>query len=65
MSLLNRISAVLFDMDGVLLDTEPLYTVAYDRVLEPYGVRLDPMTKREIMGRPASFSVQHGCTPRP
>ncbi len=51
--------AVLFDMDGVLLDTEPLYTVAYDRMLEPYGAALDPATKLEIMGRPALLSAAH------
>jgi pseudouridine 5'-phosphatase len=58
----DDISAVLFDMDGVLLDTEPLYTVAYDHVLAPFGASLDLVTKREIMGRPAAFSVQHVLT---
>lgn len=51
--------AVLFDMDGVLLDTEPLYTVAYDRLLNPHGASLDPTTKLEIMGRPAIKSAAH------
>lgn len=51
--------AVLFDMDGVLLDTEPLYTVAYDRLLNPHGAALDPTTKLEIMGRPAIKSAAH------
>lgn len=48
---------VLFDMDGVLLDTEPLYTVAYDHVLGRYGARLDWETKSAIMGRPALRSA--------
>lgn len=51
--------AVIFDMDGVLLDTEPLYTVAYDRVMEPYGATLDPATKLECMGRRALDSAVH------
>jgi len=51
--------AVIFDMDGVLLDTEPLYTVAYDRLLNPHGASLDPTTKLEIMGRPAIKSAAH------
>lgn len=51
--------AVIFDMDGVLLDTEPLYTQAYDRIMAPYGVRLDPKTKLEIMGRRALHSAAH------
>ncbi len=51
--------AVLFDMDGVLLDTEPLYTVAYDEVMRPYGAHLDRVTKLEIMGRAAAKSALH------
>jgi pseudouridine-5'-monophosphatase len=51
--------AVLFDMDGVLLDTEPLYTVAYNRVMEPFGRTLDPKTKLEVMGRRAIQSAAH------
>lgn len=50
---------VIFDMDGVLLDTEPLYTVAYDRVMAPFGAKLDRATKLEIMGRPAIRSAAH------
>ncbi|HSC89075.1 MAG TPA: HAD-IA family hydrolase [Polyangiaceae bacterium] len=50
---------LIFDMDGVLLDTEPLYTQAYDAVLEPYGHRLDWETKKAIMGRPAPVSTRH------
>lgn len=49
---------ILFDMDGVLLDTEPLYTVAYDRVLGMHGAALDPETKLFIMGRPALESAR-------
>lgn len=44
-------------MDGVLLDTEPLYTVAFDRVLAPFGRRLDPPLKRALMGRRIPQSV--------
>jgi pseudouridine 5'-phosphatase len=51
--------AVIFDMDGVLLDTEPLYTEAYNRIMAPYGATLDPSTKLEIMGRRAIQSAAH------
>jgi pseudouridine-5'-monophosphatase len=52
-------AALIFDMDGVLLDTEPLYTVAYDEVMAPYGQRLDWETKQAIMGRPAPISTRY------
>lgn len=56
---LGRFRFAIFDMDGVLLDTEPLYTVAFDRVLSPLGHRLEPALKREIMGRRVHQSVAH------
>ena len=33
-------SAVIFDMDGVVLDTEPLYTLAEVRLFGEYGVKI-------------------------
>ena len=59
MNRLFELKAVIFDMDGVLLDTEPLYTIAYNQVMAPWGVTLDEATKREIMGRPPSVSIPH------
>jgi beta-phosphoglucomutase len=34
------ISAIVFDFDGVLVDSEPLHLRAYQEVLEPYGLSL-------------------------
>lgn len=31
------IHAVLFDMDGLMIDTEKLYSICTNRVLLPYG----------------------------
>ena len=28
---------IIFDLDGTLLDTEPLYTEATQKLLDPYG----------------------------
>jgi pseudouridine-5'-monophosphatase len=42
--------AVLFDMDGVLLDTEPLYTEATQAVVSRFGRTYDFSLKRRIMG---------------
>ncbi len=35
-----KISAVLFDLDGVTIDTEPLYTLAEIRLFGEYGVEI-------------------------
>jgi len=45
------ITHVLFDMDGVLLDTEPLYTRAIQAVASRYGKTFDWNLKEQIMGR--------------
>ena len=37
---LPEIDTVIFDLDGTLLDTEPLSTDAINRVLEPYGAQM-------------------------
>jgi beta-phosphoglucomutase len=34
------ISAIVFDFDGVLVDSEPLHLRAYQEVLEPFGLSL-------------------------
>ena len=44
-------TAVIFDLDGVLLDTEPLYTTAANRVLKPWGKEIDWSLKGQIMGK--------------
>ncbi len=43
-------SAVIFDMDGVLTDSEPLYLEAANIVLEPLGRRLGEEQARAFMG---------------
>jgi pseudouridine-5'-monophosphatase len=42
---------VIFDLDGVLLDTEPLYTEATAAVAARFGKRYDWTVKRECIGR--------------
>lgn len=52
-----RPGAVIFDLDGTLLDTEPLYTVAAQRVLDEFGVVFTPELKRRTMGGDALESA--------
>jgi beta-phosphoglucomutase-like phosphatase (HAD superfamily) len=49
--LLSDFSHVIFDLDGVLLDTEPLYTEATQRVVSQYGKTFDWSLKSLMMGR--------------
>jgi pseudouridine-5'-monophosphatase len=51
-------TAVIFDLDGVLLDTEPLYTLAANRVLEPFGGQFDWALKSQTMGKDARVGAQ-------
>lgn len=56
--LLRGVEAVIFDMDGVLLDTEKLYTQATEQILAPYGKRFDWETKAKMMGRAPLVSAR-------
>ncbi|MBN2195772.1 MAG: HAD-IA family hydrolase [Polyangiaceae bacterium] len=51
MKLGHPFSHVIFDLDGVLLDTERLYTAATQTVLAPYGKRYGWDVKLDLMGR--------------
>lgn len=46
----NPIRAVLFDLDGLMVDSEPLAEWAWNRVLAEHGARLDEETARDILG---------------
>jgi len=50
---------VIFDMDGVLLDTERLYTEATQRIVGRYGKTFDWSVKANMIGRPAMDSARH------
>ncbi|KXZ42821.1 hypothetical protein GPECTOR_116g353 [Gonium pectorale] len=47
----KKVTAVLFDMDGLLLDTENAYTVAQQRVLDRFGRTFTWELKAKMMGR--------------
>src|SRR6478672_158520 len=51
MLLSRRPRCAIFDLDGVLLDTEPLYTDATARVAARFGKLYDWSVKRDCIGR--------------
>jgi pseudouridine-5'-monophosphatase len=58
--LLRRpVSHVVFDMDGVLLDTEHLYTEATQQIVGRFGKVFDWSVKGNMIGRPASDSARY------
>jgi len=60
---ISRPSAVIFDLDGTLLDTEPMYTQAAQAVIDPYGKTFDASLKRKVMGgdsrKSAAIVIEH------
>jgi sugar-phosphatase len=53
------IEAVVFDMDGVLIDSEPLWQDAEIEVFSTVGLRLDRVRCRETRGRKLDEVVAH------
>ena len=47
----GRVQCVLFDMDGLLLDTENLYTEGTQRILTEFGHVYDWEFKSQLMGK--------------
>ncbi|KAF3325797.1 (DL)-glycerol-3-phosphatase 2-like [Carex rostrata] len=52
------ITHVIFDMDGLLLDTEGFYTLVQEKILERYGKTFDWSLKAQMMGRKAIESAR-------
>jgi HAD superfamily hydrolase (TIGR01509 family) len=48
----TTIEAVVFDMDGLMLDTEPLYKTAWQSGCRELGYHLDDAIYRRLVGRP-------------
>jgi len=46
-----KVKAVLFDLDGVLVDSEPISTEASDRVLASVGIFLSDEERSEVFGK--------------
>ena len=48
----NNVRAIILDMDGLMLDTEPLYKVAWQAAAAELGYVLDDMSYAKLVGRP-------------
>lgn len=48
---LALITHIIFDMDGLLLDTESMYTIVQQKLLDPFGLEFTPNVKAMMMGR--------------
>jgi HAD superfamily hydrolase (TIGR01509 family) len=46
------VDAVILDMDGLMLDTEPIYRTAWQRASRELGFELDDVTYEAWIGRP-------------
>jgi len=51
--------AVIFDMDGLLIDSEPYWKIAEKKVFSELGLDLNDETLRQVMGFRLSEVVQH------
>jgi len=49
---MQRVAAIVFDMDGLMLDTEPLYQVAWQATSTELGHVLDDPSYATLVGRP-------------
>lgn len=52
------ITHVIFDLDGTLLDTEPLYIDVTTRILGRYGKTLDPAIRARMIGTPTAVAMR-------
>jgi len=49
--LVMNVTHCIFDLDGLLLDTESIYTECLQELCAPYGKNFSTETKLEIMGK--------------
>ena len=47
-----RVAAVIFDMDGLMVDTEPVYQIAWQQAAAELGYDLDDELYAKFVGRP-------------
>ena len=60
-------TAVLFDMDGVLVDSEPIINAAAIRALAEFGIEAGRkiLSRSSAPARIATWAASPNCTARP
>ena len=51
---MKQVGAVILDMDGLMLDTEPLYKAAWQTASAEFGYTLDDPSYSKLVGRPTA-----------
>lgn len=59
MKLPTKPAALIYDLDGVLLDTEPFYTQVTSEIVAEYGKTFDWSIKSNMIGRPSLESARY------
>jgi HAD superfamily hydrolase (TIGR01509 family) len=54
---LKQLQAIVFDMDGLMVDSEPLSRQAWDEFLRPYGGHITDAMQSQIIGLRADIST--------
>ncbi|KAF8647150.1 hypothetical protein AX16_006981 [Volvariella volvacea WC 439] len=55
----RRVDYVLFDMDGLMLDSERIYTLVTNEILAPFGKEMTWDIKAGLMGKPERQAAEH------
>ncbi|KAF8631931.1 hypothetical protein AX15_002184 [Amanita polypyramis BW_CC] len=55
----SKIEYVLFDVDGLMIDSERMYTEVTNQILRPYGKEMTWHIKAGCMGKPEVAAAEH------
>jgi pseudouridine 5'-phosphatase len=53
-----KLRAVVFDLDGLMVNTEEMYIEVGHRLLEPWGLTYDDDLRHQMMGLPAEVALK-------
>ena len=51
------LKAVVFDLDGLIFNTEDVFIYAIERLLAPFGFQYEEGVRRQMMGQQAHVSI--------